>query len=268
MVAFYESSNLLHGSLPYIMGTRLDALILNVGEAEAKAIWERMSGEIIRLDGLLNKFDPESELSFINRQAYETPVPVCDELWNILLDCELYHKLSLGYFDITLKDFRQIYLDKEEHTLRFLEEGIQLDLGGYAKGYALEKIRDILQREKCFQALINFGNSSILGLGTHPYGENWSIGIPNPYILQENLGTMLLKNTAMSTSGNMPTHAKHILDPHTGLYSEKRRVVSVSSANAIEAEILSTTLMVADKENIPEILSHFQINQYLLFDLP
>ena len=142
---FYESSNLFHGAMMHVMGTRLDALILHPGKNVSMQCWIEIENEIFRLNKLFNKFDKESELYAVNQHAAHSPVPVNDELWSVLVDCRQYHAMTLGYFDISLKDFKQVLLDSRRHTVFFQDQDIQLDLGAYAKGYALEKIRDILQ---------------------------------------------------------------------------------------------------------------------------
>lgn len=264
---FYESSNLFHGAMVHVMGTRLDALILHPDKNISMQCWLEIENEVFRLSKLFNKFDKESELYVVNRQAAYSPVSVKDELWSVLVDCRQYHAMTLGYFDISLKDFNQVLLDSKRHTVFFQNQDIQLDLGAYAKGYALEKIRDILLPKGINCALINFGNSSVLALGSHPFGDNWSIGIEDPYNPQNTLGIVELKDNTLSTSGNMPSHTKHILDPHTGTYSEVRKIVSVKSINAIDAEVLSTSLMIAPDEAAKEITSNFVIDEYLSFIL-
>lgn len=264
---FYETSNLFHGAMMHVMGTRLDALILHPDKNVSMQCWIDIENEIARLNKLFNKFDSSSEIYHINQSASHSPVPVKDELWAILVDCRQYHAMTLGYFDISLKDFNQVVLDSKARTVFFQNQDIQLDLGGYAKGYALEKIRDILLPKGIDCALINFGNSSVLALGSHPYGDNWPIGIEDPYNPQNTLGIVELKDNTLSTSGNMPSHTNHILDPHTGNYSEVRKIVSVKTINAIDAEVLSTSLMIAPDEVIPEITSNFVLDEYLSFNL-
>lgn len=250
-----------------IMGTRLDVLLIGAEKEESILIWCEIEDEVKRLDKMLNKFDKNSELFNVNKQAEHFPVSVNDELWIILLDCQRRFQLTLGCFDISLKDFNCVFLDEENQTVFFNCGSIQLDLGGYAKGYALERIRNILTAHGITQAFINFGNSSVLALGSHPHGENWTLGINNPYKPDEMVGTIELHNNAMSTSGNMPQHTEHIINPFTGVYSKDRRIISIVAKNAIDAEVLSTAMMIADEKVAQEILSHSNIDNYLPFNL-
>jgi thiamine biosynthesis lipoprotein len=264
---YYESSKLFQGSLMQVMGTRLDAVLLGQSKEHSEEVWLRMISEVDRLQKMLNKFDSESELACLNRLAAEAPTSVSEELWNILLACRNYHRLTFGYFDISLKDFTKVNLDLKNRTVRFLQEGLQLDLSGYAKGYALESFRKILLAAGFTQSFISFGSSSVLALGTHPHGENWVVGINDPYFPESILGTMELKDSAMSTSGNSPQHSNHIIDPHTGINSDKRIVVSVSMKSAVEAEALSTALLVANEKISKQIISNFNLDKMLVFHL-
>ncbi|MBK5720985.1 FAD:protein FMN transferase [Dysgonomonas sp. Marseille-P4677] len=249
------------------MGTRLDALIVNPNKNVSMQCWLDIEAEVSRLSKLFNKFDENSELYTINKQAAHSPLFVSDELWSVFIDCKRYHSMTLGYFDISLSNYTKVSLDSVKQTVFFQDEGIQLDLGAFGKGYALERIRNILLLNKINCALINFGNSSVLALGSHPFGDSWPIGIEDPYNPQNTLGVVELKDSTLSTSGNMPSHTKHILDPHTGVYSEVRKIVSVKASNAVDAEVLSTSLMIAPEDTITAITSSFVVDEYLLFNL-
>ena len=98
-----------------------------------------------RLDKMLNRFDPESEVSFVNREAGHYPVTVGEELWNILLNCKRYNELTEGNFDITLQGFDQVLLTEEDKSIFFFSESLHIDLGGYGKGIAVKrKVRRLL----------------------------------------------------------------------------------------------------------------------------
>ena len=169
-VNYYRKSNLFHGSLMNVMGTRLDVLMTG-DESGLSDVWEQIVAETERLYRKFDRFDPASEISQINREATARPTELSDEFWDILVDAGKHHRNTLGFFDITLRDFNMVLLDEARRTVAFAEKGISIDLGGYAKGYALEKMREILSEAGVTQALVNFGNSSVLALGAHPtYG--------------------------------------------------------------------------------------------------
>lgn len=264
---YYESSALFHGSLLDIMGTRFDVLIVTESQETGEDIWNEIQSELLRLDKLFNCFDAGSEVSMINSGAYTKPITVSPEMWEVLLGCKRYHEQTMSLFDITLKDFKKVLLNENNKSVSFLEKDIHLDFGGYAKGYAIERINDIIKRYSIRNSFINFGNSSIYALGTHPYGDCWSIGIENPYKKGEILGEVKLKDEGVSTSGNMPSNPKHIVNPLTGDFNEEKKIVSVKSKNAIDAEVLSTSLMIAQNEEIKKIKDKFSASEISIYKI-
>ena len=81
---YYAASGLFHGSMSSVMGTQFDILMVGSDPRLLGAVWEKVESEVRRLDKMLNRFDPESEVSFVNREAGHYPVTVGEELWNIL----------------------------------------------------------------------------------------------------------------------------------------------------------------------------------------
>ena len=97
-------------------------------------------------------------------------------------------------------------------------------------------------------AFVDFGSSSILGIGRHPYGESWRVGLVNPYT-RMSIKEISLYDMAMSTSGNTPVYSGHIRNPFTDKVYEGRKLVNVVAEDPLDAEVLSTVLMIAgDKE--------------------
>lgn len=264
---YYAASGLFHGSLSSIMGTRLDVLMVGGDPYLLGEAWEKIEAEVRRLDKMLNRFDAESEVSSVNREAGHYPVTVSDELWRILQDCRRYNELTDGYFDITLQDgFDKLLLTEKDKSVFFFSESLHIDLGGYGKGYALAKIRQIMEEESIANALVNFGNSSVLAVGTHPCGAYWPVGLDNPFT-KEHVADLQLRDSSLSTSGNMPSHPRHIVDPHTGMFVEEKKMVSVVAKDPVVAEVLTTAFMVAGDERIPEIASRFDIYEKHVYKL-
>ncbi|WP_314969124.1 FAD:protein FMN transferase [Phocaeicola abscessus] len=266
-IDYHESSLLFHGLLTNIMWTRLEALLLGKSKEASATCWNAIVDECVRLSRIYDKFDQVSELYAVNHRAAEAPYPVGDELWSILTACREHHRLTEGYFDVALGKFKAISFDEEHRTVSFKTDQVEIDLGAYGKGYALERIRQLLIAHGFTSALINFGNSSVLGLGTHPYGHCWAVGIENPYDVRQRLDVVELRDRAMSTSGNMPAHPKHIIDPHTQVYNEEHRLVSVKAFSAVDTEVLSTVLMVLPEDRLDRVLSRYVIDGYKIYDL-
>jgi len=235
----------------------MDAVMIG-DESRLSKVWSQIMTETERLHRMLNRFDPASDISRINREAALHPVELNDELWHILTDAKKYHRQTLGYFDISLHDYHQVILNDDRRSVMFAKEDISLDLGGYAKGYAIERIREVFFREGVTQALVNFGNSSFLAVGSHPHGNYWSVGIENPLQPGQYLKICELCNQTLSVSGNSSLHTGHIMNPHSGTYSIERKMVSAISDNAVEDEVITTALMVADEVTVSSIKKTFE----------
>lgn len=265
---YYPESGMLHGFMEPVMGTRLDALLFHPKETILKSAWDNIISEIYRLHGLLSRFEPESEITRINQKAASEAVIVSAEVFEILSTCAVYFRKTLGYFDISLQDFSSVELDSEKQTVRFHLPSLHIDLGGYAKGYVLERIRSILLQYQFQNALINFGNSSVLGIGHHPHGDYWPVGITHPYHPEITVANLQLHdNETLSVSGNSPQREKHICNPFTGSYVNDHKIVSVIAPNAIDAEILSTALFVAPPEKKDELTEVLSVKKATIYDL-
>lgn len=264
---YFDNSLLLHGTKEYVMGTQFNIVAVGKDKNISEAVWHDILKELTRLNRLLNRFDPHSEIAIINTNAYKRAVAVNDEIWEILTECKDYHKKTLGVFDISLRNFLKIELNSTNQTVRFHEPELLLDLGGYAKGYALRKIARILLGYEVKQAFLNFGNSSILGIGHHPYGDSWKVAINNPYKSGVTLSEVDLVDTSLSTSGNTPQYSKHIVNPATGLFSEEHKLAFAVAKDPVDAEVLSTTMMIAGENDLEKILANISFEDTQIFNL-
>lgn len=264
--AYYDEPKMFHGSLD-IMGTRFDILIMNENKLKSQHIWGEIVFELRRLDQLFNRFDSASETSLINRKASLSPVPVSSEMWSVLQSCRKYHLNTLRLFDITLNDFSKVILNHIRHTVFLSGEDIYLDFGGYAKGYALLKVKDIIRKNAIDDCFIDFGNSSILGIGHHPYGDAWIVSFENPYNQDEVLDEISLKDSALSVSGNTPSYTGHIIRPDSKSPLKEHKAVSVLSEDPLDAEILSTVFMIATEAEKIQISENFNILNIAVYNL-
>lgn len=255
---YHESGRMFHGSLKRIMGTRFEMLVIDKSRLESREIWNEIVHELRRLDSVLNRFDEHSETSEINREATSAPVRVSTEMWHILQSCRDYHARTSGLFDITLNNFTTVITDADKSSVIFSKSNLSLDFGGYAKGYALAKIKELLLRGGVKHCFVDFGNSSILGMGHHPHGDSWKVSIPDPYHPDVVLGEVSLRNQALSVSGNSPRYSSHIVRPDSGLAVNSHKVVSTISKDPLDAEVLSTVFMIASEEEKRTITKEFK----------
>lgn len=256
-----------HGSLTNVMGTRFDIIITGKSKLEAEALWHIITQELIRLSNMLNRFDPKSEVSKINRTAFINPIDVTTEMFAILKSCKQYHSQTLGLFDITLKDFSKVSLIEKTGSISFLQSDISLDFGGFAKGYALEKIKKLLLEAHVENCFVDFGNSSILAIGSHPYGDSWKVSVENPFNNEEILAEIALRNTSLSVSGNTPKYGAHIVRPDSGEVVKAKKMICITTKSPLDAEILTTTFVVSTANEKKQLAKSFEIIELLEFNL-
>jgi len=249
------------------MYTRVDIVIsTDSSRDDLVHIAEQIKTEIVRIEAFANRFDKNSEISRINSNAFKNTLMVSEELLDIIEECLVYNKKTLGYFDITVNSTNgfnngivNIFLDRGNRTIKFLHADVRLDLSGFIKGYALRAVCNILQMEKISNALINVGNSSILALGNHPCGEGWKISFPD---IKTTNGCVLY-NECLTTSGNKEQTKWPVLQPLTGQPIEKYHLVSVITKDPAIGEALSIALYAAaenEKELILKQLNGTSVN--------
>ena len=253
------------------MGTAFS--IVAYGEDRGKlqsAVSEGLE-EARRLDELLSNYKPASEWSMVNREAANGPVHVSSELFQLLAACLEYSKESEGAFDISvgplmkvwgfykgtghlphraevwgalnLIGYQNIQLDAAHQTVRFAKKGVELDPGGIGKGYAVDRIAQILKDNGIQHGLVSGGGSSIYAIGAPPGEKGWKIDIKNPKNPEESVDSVYLKDESMSTSGNYEkffyaegTLYSHIMDPRTGYPSQGMLSTSVIAPRTLDSE--------------------------------
>lgn len=260
------------------MHTKVELLAVGVEEQAGRDLIARAEAEVRRLERLMNCHDSGSPLSVINARAAKESVEVDDELFMALELCEVFRRATDGYFDVTAAAdvaadvaadaavgvvlqggaLGGYVLDAKSHSIRFCHEGVRIDLGGFAKGYALESVRRMFQQEGIGQAVINFGNSSIAAMGHHPYGEWWPIGVEHRKVRSIVAKQVRLLDSAMSISGRSESGEFHIVDPHTGSRVGGEEIILVEGRSALVAEVLSTALYAAPKAKRAAIMAQYE----------
>lgn len=262
--AYYPDRALFHGVVPLVMGTKLEALLLGPDEQAALSLWEQMCAEAWRLNTLLDRFDASSEVSRLNAAADSGEILPAPELVPLLRLCEDYRVRTRGLFDITRGTCGEGMRFSPDGSVSL--NGGSLDFGGFAKGYYLRMCKRMLECAGVETAYVDFGGSSILALGHHPFGDSWRIRVTHPFsgrVLQD----VDLVDRSLSTSGNRPAYRNHIVDPRTGKAVTALRIVTVVSPDPLEAEILSTAAMVADPEEFAFLQNYFELSTIKRFDV-
>lgn len=258
-----------------IMGTPVNVELWSHSEQLAKTCTQKVMQEMRRIDALMSPFKAESELAVINAKASQHAVKIDSELFALIERSIALSRLSDGAFDITFAsigyqynyrkhkkptdtqisseldriNYRHIILDKEKSTVRFAKQGVRIDLGGIAKGYAVDNGIRILRDCGIKRALISAGGDSRI-MGDHK-GRPWMTGIRDPRKKDQSIIVIPLSDTAISTSGDYERYFikdgvryHHILSPKTGKSVASTRSVTVLGPDAVTTDGLSTTLFV------------------------
>lgn len=271
------------------MGTRCDIVFTAVEPEFGEQMFQLVKNEISQLENRLSRFIPTSPIAGLNKTTRNNWLPVPEDIWNVLTICYDFYQMSNGAFDITvaplvklwkesesplheelenaskISGFDKVEFDFENQKLRFLEDGIEFDLGAIGKGVALDTIKPILQNQGIKNGIISFGESSILALGTHPNGEEWPLGIRNVANTEEFVHVFSTSNQTITTSGSIvidddgtSIKRKHIISPASGMPVENKKVISIKSDSATLGEFLSTTFLILPENDKKILLDKFK----------
>jgi thiamine biosynthesis lipoprotein len=154
-----------------------------------------------------------------------------------------------------------VVLNAADDSIRFERPGVELNLNGIGKGYALDREAELLLGEDNNEWLLHGGRSSVLARGDHNGLGGWPVGIGNPLFRETRLATLILKDQAMGTSGSGTQFFRvegrrfgHILDPRTGWPVSDMLSVTVVAPDAALADALATAFFVLGVEKATECL--------------
>ena len=266
------------------MGAMYSIVLYGYDRAKMDAAVDAAFDEVGRLDGLLSNYRATSEWSAVNRRAAEEPVKVSPELFQLLSACVAYSRESEGAFDITVGPlmkvwgfykgsghlpggeevaaalpkigYRHIHLDAASGTVRFDRAGVELDPGGIGKGYAVDRMVDVLRRRGFEMALVAASDSSIYGMGAPPEEpKGWRVDIKDPRNARRTVAQAFLKDMSLSTSGSYEKFFRaegriyaHIMDPRTGYPAQGSVAVSVMAPRTIDSEVWAKPYFVNGRE--------------------
>lgn len=280
----------------YAMDTYMTVTAYGAGAEEGV---EKAEAEAHRLDEMLSTGDPDSEISRLNDAGGGTVSPETGDLVRMSLDL---YKDTAGTFDIAiypvmkawgfadgkyrvpsedeletlrpLTDAGKIRFDAESKTVEFEQEGMAVDLGGIAKGYASERMISVIRDCGVSSALVNLGGN-VQVLGSKPDGSDWRIAIRDPKGDEGYLGVVEASDTAVITSGayerNFTQDGKlyhHIIDPSDGHPADSGlQSVTIISGNAAEADALATSLYILGRDGALDFWrEHKESFDCILFD--
>jgi thiamine biosynthesis lipoprotein len=262
-----------------LMGTVWNIEVVDHGRPDpARAAIDKAYTELERIDALMSEWKPESPISQVNAAAGKHPVEVPAELRELLERSIRYSAITSGTFDVTWRGmgnlwhfddtFRPPTREAVEAARKrvnyraiqitgnriFLPAGMNIGLGGIAKGYAVDRASLVLARAGFTDSLVD-GGGDVMASGTR-LGEPWRIGIQDPRQPRGViLGTMQVSNRALVTSGDYErfrivdgVRYHHIIDPRTGYPASASISVSILSRTAEEGVVLAKGVFILGPE--------------------
>jgi len=243
--------------------------------AEGRRLTEAVFDEAVRIDELMSTYKESSQISEINRGAATAAVIAGAELASLIQRALDISVLTRGAFDITyesvgqhydfrerrrpgddtlaaqraLVDYRLVEVDRVSSSVRFLKQGVRINLGGIAKGHVVERGVDILRRNGVVHAIVTAGGDSRL-LGDR-HGRPFIMGIRDPRQDGEVAMRLPLEEEAISTSGDYERFFEedgvryhHIIQPSTGEPAAGIHSATVIGPDAVMTDALSTAVFV------------------------
>jgi thiamine biosynthesis lipoprotein len=258
-----------------IMGTAISVELWADDHAAGESAIDAVMEEMHRIDRAMSPHKADSELSRINRDAAASAVPISAEMARLLSRANDFSQLSGGAFDITyaavgqLYDyrnrikptdeeltrarsavgFRNLILDMRARTVRFGREGMRIDLGGFAKGHAVDNAATILRHRRVGHAIVSAGGDSrVIG---DRRGRPWTVGIRDPRRPGEMSALLPLEDVSISTSGDYERYFDadgerfhHLIDPATGRSPSGVHSVTILAEDGLTTEALSKSVFV------------------------
>ncbi|MFT7667914.1 MAG: thiamine biosynthesis lipoprotein [Planctomycetota bacterium] len=250
------------------MATRFEFVLEGGDESRLRAVCEEAFEELKACDARWSAFTKDSVVSRINREAFAGPVRVDAETCFLLEEALRISTMSCGYFDPTIAPLMrrfghrgnptavgetedswgcsQVLLDETARTVSFQRAGIAIDLGGVAKGRALDLAAEVLRDGGIECALLHGGTSSVLALDPPPGEEFWRVAVGK----EDEQPIAQLANSALSvssTAGRVSEAGSHVIDPLSGEPCSVSSSVAVIASCASTADAWSTAFCAAGK---------------------
>lgn len=278
IVASCSYSQIIHKHKLSMLGSPFEMTVVAKDTTEANAYIDMAVGEVKRIENQISDWIPTTPISEVSRNAGIKPVKVPLEVFELVERAIKISEITSGAFDISyasmdkiwkfdgsMKEiptpeaikksvakigYKNIILDKKEHTIFLKIEGMKLGLGGIGQGYIADKIHALLLSKGCNSGLVNV-SGDIFAWGAQPDGKPWTVGIVNPMNKNKIFATFPLESSAVETSGSYEKYVvfngvrySHIIDPRTGYPAMGVISVSVFAKQTEIADALATGIFV------------------------
>jgi FAD:protein FMN transferase len=263
----------------FIMGTLVEITVSHSDPDVIQAITTQAFDEMQRIEQLMSTYIPDSEISRINHAAGKETIPVSREVEEVIREGIYWSEQSSGAFDITVEPLVYLWdfdgeketipsentlrktaslvnykdIEIKDHTVRLKRRGMAINVGGLAKGYAVDRAISIL-RGKVKNGIVNAGGD-LFAFGQKKPQTSWNIGLQHPRKPQELLAAFAVQNQAIATSGDYQRYFikdgvryHHIFDPQTGRPARLMISATIITTEVMDADALATAVFVMGPE--------------------
>ena len=281
-----------------IMGTMAEIKLYGNPES-AKSAADAIRNEFSAVEKACNRFDAESELSKLNESAASEPFKCSDLLWEVLVESKRFYELTGGSFDVTVTPLMElwgfyrkrnslpsadeiseakkhvgldkVFFDTVKHTVKFPDSGIKIDLGGIAKGYAVDCAASAAIEKGINCGTINLGGN-VRCLQKPPPGKTkYTVGIRDPFNKDNINGAIHVIDSSIATSGNYEKYVTingvkytHIMDPETASPVQGMVAVTVITPKGVDSDGLSTSVFIKGEDFARKICSEIKGTSVLI----
>jgi FAD:protein FMN transferase len=280
-----------------VMGTRVSVELWADDEVRGRELVAEVMSEYRRIDAGMSTYKPDSEISRVNAHAADAPVPIGAELFSLVERSLELSVASHGAFDITYDsvgylydfrahkrptaqeiserlgavDYRHVVLDREHRTIAFTQGGVRINLGGIAKGYAVQHAAEMLRARGVEHALLNAGGDTrVIG---DRRGQPWIVGIRHPRAADQVVTRLPLDDEAISTAGDYERFFEengqryhHIINPSTGEPTQGILTVTVIGPDGTMTDGLDTAIFVLGVEPGLELIKQYPEYETIIVD--
>lgn len=285
-----RSARVTRRTIP-VMGTVADVLVVHRDVRHAEGAIDAAFGALRRVQAMMTRFDGDSEVGRANRLAARRPQLVSAATRDVLAAALAWAEASDGAFDPALGRVVELWDVTHRHepppfpevrrlagrhfhrdvqlasegghpAVAFTNPDVQLDLGGIAKGYGVDRAAEALRAWGVHDALVNVGGD-LVALGSAPDGEGWRVGIQDAGDPGALAGALVVRDRAVATSGDYAQGFRHrgvryhhLMDPVT---AEPRRAavhsVTIEAASCMEADAAATAVFGMTSERARAVLA-------------
>ncbi|NLL58926.1 MAG: FAD:protein FMN transferase [Firmicutes bacterium] len=284
----------------FFMDTRVDVAVYNISKKQAETVVQAIFDEMLRLENILSKHVSGSDVNRINEAAGRVPVTVEPETILVTSRALEIAELSSGAFDPTvgplvdlwgwgteklkvpsaeeinavlpLVNYKAVKIDKDNSTIFLAEPGMKLDLGGIAKGFIVDRGREIAQQFSVKALFVNAGGDIGI-MGKKPSGEKWRVAVQSPRDPQKWAAILEIEEGCVATSGDYERFFEeggeiyhHILDPEKGIPAGDLSSVTIVASESMLSDALSTAVFVLGKDKGMQLLESLKGIDGLVID--